>query len=281
MLIVATNAPVSVIAPRGSYSYGRSYGMRRRTRRGLLGAVTPAATDPASAAIAQVFPGGLTAQAVSTGPGGSISQANAQNVVTLIQQAASSRFIPWLPNQPWAFTCGSTTPSQVTAAKVGAVTGSGLKIAAAVDPEPISKGILAIASMFTGIFAGLFKEYHAQRWAAVCAAVPTTNQLLQQIDQGLSSGQMTPAQATSQYQSLQSQFSSAMHVQSYGRPNLVWVFDMAMQVAIAARLLDLQNSVLTGGAAAPWSTAVGKAAAAIGAPPLALLAAAAVALLLL
>jgi len=82
--------------------------------------------------------------------------------------------------------------------------------AAAVDPEPISKTILAGIGKLVGFIGGIFGGHHAaavaREQATLCAAIPATNQALMQIDSDFFSGKITKDQAFSALDDLYQNF---------------------------------------------------------------------------
>ena len=223
--------------------------------RRFLGAAAPA--DPTSAVIAQVCPAGITGGAC----GCSTDSSEWQQVFS---QSVASRFLMWPPpSSKFADCSGVSGPNaDQTASKVigsaGALTATGAIAAgaAAGSAVPVIGTIIgAIGGLLFGIFgASHAKAVQAQN-VALCNGVPQTNSVLQQIDQALAAGQITPAQAASQYAALGSQFTSAMKQgTSYKKCDALYGYNLAMQMVIAARNQDLQNGVLTGGRPAPWAT---------------------------
>ena len=155
---------------------------------------------------------------------------------------------------------GQSNAATDTGASIASGVGGGLKIAATVDPEPISKGILAIVSSVVSLIGGIFGQAHAKAVAGeqadICSAVPALNAALQQIDAGLAAGSITPSQATSAYSQMQSSFKSALSANTtYKLGDALWAFYTAFTVVVQVRNQDLQNGVLTSGAPGPWTAA--------------------------
>jgi len=128
-----------------------------------------------------------------------------------------------------------------------------------------------IVGAIAGLIGGLIASGHAKAVAgeqeAICSAVPAANQALQQIDAGLSNGQLTPSQVPSLYSQLQANFTAALKQgTSYKAGDALWAYNLAMQGVIQARNQDLANGQLTGGGSIP-SGAAAAIGAATGLPP--------------
>lgn len=180
----------------------------------------------------------------------------------MLEQAIAARTLP-LPSMQNASTdcTGYTATSNVTQ-KVGTAVAGGSSIASGIMAASPAAGpfapVVAAIGAVTGLVTGLIGAHHAaavqEQTAAICSAVPQMQAQYAAIDQQLASGQMTPSQAQAAYANLKSQFSSAMKSgTSYKTGDALWSFDMCNQAVIAARLLDLQAGVLTGGGQAPWT----------------------------
>jgi hypothetical protein len=89
--------------------------------------------------------------------------------------------------------------------------GKGLAVAAAYDPEPISKAILGIALSIDKLFTFIF-GHHAQAVALeqkdICIATVNVNNLLDAIDNAFYRGQIPQAQAIQNLENMQ----SALHI---------------------------------------------------------------------
>jgi len=243
-------------------------------RRFLLGQTSPSLlslpTLPTSATVPAPVDATAIAQAICQKngkcPGGSNPFMN--DLIGAIQ----SRFLfAYTPQKSCTATGSSSAATGLMVAS--AASGAAAKVIAMVAPAtgplaPIVAGIAAVTALIGGIVS-----HHAKAVATqddlLCANVPQANQVLQAIDQGLASGSITPAQASQAYQQLASQFLAAMKTDpSYKRGDALWLYAViVLPAVIQARLQDLANGQITGGAEGPWTTAEGQAAASLGTTP--------------
>jgi len=157
-------------------------------------------------------------------------------------------------------------PATAVAAGVAAGVGVG---AAAGSVIPV---VGTIVGAIAGLIAGIFASGHAQavkgEQAALCSAVPSVNAALQQIDSGLASGQITPAQAQSYYSQIGSQFTAALKSgTTYKTGDALWAYNLALTGILYQRNLLLSAGQLVGGGTIP-SGAAAAIGAATGIPPL-------------
>ena len=107
---------------------------------------------------------------------------------------------------------GSVSPGTI-AASVGASIAPRIfsAIAPAAAAGPIGAAVVIGASVI-GLFAALFRpnQYTRDETKALCAAVPAANAVLQQVDQEVQYGTITPQQAVQALQTLLQQFSGAV-----------------------------------------------------------------------
>jgi hypothetical protein len=277
MLIICTAEPLPTPSPRRSLSGPRSHSRRRS----FLGATTPvqaSAPDPTSAVIATVCPAGI----ISKSPCG--FGTDTSEVQQVFQSSVASRMLLWPPpSTKWAncTSAPSQTAAQIT--KIGA-TGAGMTAgiltAAAVSGPlaPIVGAVGAIVGVISGIFA-----HHSQAVAlqssVLCQNVPAANAAFQGIDQQLATGTATPQQAATAYSALASQFTAALRSDpSYKKGDGLDAYNTAMQLVVLARTNDLKAGLLTGGAPAPFASSAAGLATSLGLPPIALWAAAGLAL---
>jgi hypothetical protein len=187
---------------------------------------------------------------------------------SFLDQAISSRFLPDYTSATGA----SSNCAQYSGGTSGTIA-QGLKITSAAGGAVASVAGSAIASgaaigstvpligTIVGVIGGILSTIFAHHAAAVvaqdevlCQAVPQTNSILQQIDQLLASGQLAPADASTAYQQVLTQFSSGVHSDpSFKTGDALYGYLLATQAVIAARVADLQAGVLTGGAPGPWT----------------------------
>lgn len=184
---------------------------------------------------------------------------------SFLDQAISSRFLPAYTSATGAssncsqFSGGaSASISQglnITRAAGGAAAATA--VAAGAAAGSVVPVVGTIVGVISGILANIF-GHHAQavemQDEILCQAVPQTNSMLQQIDQMLASGQMQPADASTAYQTIYSQFAAGVGSDpSFKTGDAMYGYLLALQAVIAARQQDLQNGVLTGGQTAPWA----------------------------
>lgn len=199
------------------------------------------------------------------------SQCNNATFVAFLQQAISARSLPDNPIVGGAGTGSAgcpTTPSSsgaATEAKItalaGAAAGVGLKVTSAIA----STGAIALPSLAIPVagvaiavlttLLGTIFAHHAAAEAAqsnvLCTNVPAANGALSGISQLISSGALSADDAVSAYQSLASEFDSAMRSDpSFKTGDAMWGYDQAMQAVCAQCILDLQASGATTGVAA-------------------------------
>jgi len=112
--------------------------------------------------------------------------------------------------------CSGNGPSVSPMTAITSVaTSAGPKIFAALAPVaaagPIGAAVV-IGAAVIGLFVSIFRpnQYTRDESRILCAAVPAANAVLQQIDQEVQYGTITPAQAVQALNSLLSQFSSAV-----------------------------------------------------------------------
>ena len=136
-------------------------------------------------------------------------------------------------------------PVSTTAVKVAGGITTGLGTAAKVDPEPISKTILGIATFVSGLVGSIFGS-HAKKAAAeqatTCSDIPQLNALIAQTDSDFQAGKLTKAQAIAQLQAglagFEGSFTAGVKVKDnfsgyqVNRPGDV---DLQMQAIIAYR----------------------------------------------
>jgi hypothetical protein len=226
------------------------------------------------------------------------SQCKNTAFVAFLNSAISSRYLPANPIVGGAGTGTAGCPTRVgstgaaTAAKITKVGSSAAGLVGGVT------GALAHAGAFSGIFAtggalsvvpvigviaaaalgvvAAIEVHHAQAEAAqsstLCTNVPVFNALLAQMDQELADGTATAADAQTAYQNMMAQFVSSMKADpSYKTGDAMWGYVQAAQAVLTARIADLQNGQLTGGAPAPFAGTAGTLTSAVGLPPAALL----------
>lgn len=122
----------------------------------------------------------------------------------------------------------------------------------------ITQGLQAIPYVGQALskIAGMIFAHHAQavqlEATVLCENVPRANAFLEQIDQSLAAGQVTPQQASQTYDQIQAEFNAAMESDpSFKAGDALWGFEQAMAACIAARKADLANGLLTNGSAIP------------------------------
>jgi hypothetical protein len=274
-MLIIHNAPFASPSARPGLSGPRLYS-RRRYLSGL-GAAAPtlqtSAPDPTAAVIAQVCPSGITKSPCGFGT-------DTSEVQALFQSSVASRLLLWPPpSAKWAncTNAPSSTASKVTKiASSGAGMTAGILTAAAVSGPfaPIVAGVGAVLGLVSGIFA-----HHSQAVAlqssVLCQNVPAANTALQGIDQELAAGAATPQQAAAAYSTLAQGFTASLRSDpSYKKGDGLDAYNTAMQLVIQARLNDLKAGLLTGGAPAPFAGTAAGLATSLGLPPIALWAAA-------
>lgn len=89
--------------------------------------------------------------------------------------------------------CGANVP--VNLGITGAIGGS-IGVAAAADPEPISKGILSGISTIFGVFGAHHAQAVKTEQATLCDVATTYNGYASAIEQAVASGQLTPEDAS-------------------------------------------------------------------------------------
>lgn len=204
---------------------------------------------------------------------------------TLFDTSIQQRLLMWPPPDANFANC-STAGGATTLQKAATITSAagGITAAGAVAAGAAAGSVVPVVGTIVGIVAGLigsiFGAHHAQAVAAqnnaLCTAVPATNAALQQIDQGLAAGTLTPAQASGYYSQIQSQFTAAMKAgTSYKACDALYAYNLALEMVLAARQQDLAALQTSAGGA---ESLVAAAANATGLPPLALWGAAALAL---
>lgn len=178
-----------------------------------------------------------------------------QELTTAIQ----NRLLQWPPlpqdakcTGPAATSNAALTVTKAASAGVGAAVGA----ASALTSAGIIAGTAAIpivGAIVAPILAivGVIFAHHAQavqmQTTVLCENVPAANAALQQIDQGIAAGTITPAQAISAYSTLQSSFTSAMKSDpSYKTGDALWGYDVMMQAVCAQRALDAQAAAASG-----------------------------------
>lgn len=245
-------------------------------------ATTPAAAATPAAIIAQFCPSGIAKQPC----GCSVDTTSMQ---TLFQNSIQSRLLLWPPPDAKFANC-SAVGGLNTAQKAGTVasaaggittaltSGAAPLIATGAAIPVIGIGVAAIGTLISAIGAHHARAVAAQN-NALCTAVPAVNAALQQIDQELAAGTLTPAQAVSYYGQIQSQFTTTLKAgTSYKQCDALYAYNLALQMVLAARKRDLQTSAT--GAAAGAAGAVAQLATNLGVPPALLWGAAGLALYL-
>lgn len=235
-------------------------------RRRYLGQATaPASID--TSILATLCPSGV---------GKSPCQTKNVNIFTsFLQQAIDSRTLP-LPTQQTASTncsgqataSGAQQAAKITAAAAGVATGvtQSLSTSGAIAAGSAVGTVVPIVGTIVGAIAGLLGgifAHHAQAVAeqsdVLCTNVPAFNAALAAIQQALSVGSITPAQASSDYDSLLSQFQSALKSDpSYKTGDALYGYNLAAQAVVAALKQDLQTAAAaTGGTAGGLSLGAG------------------------
>lgn len=125
---------------------------------------------------------------------------------------------------------------------------------AAIPGGAIAAGVvIAVGAVLTGIaaiFGNHSKAIAAER-GTLCAAVPMANATLQQLDEYLSSGEITAQTAASALQSLQSSFASeTSKISNSSQMNEGAIYNRALKGIVLRRTLDLQAALGAGGAEA-------------------------------
>lgn len=177
-----------------------------------------------------------------------------------LQTCIQTRLLFWPPN-PKNATCqgapASSAASKIT--QIGALAAGGAASVAAIPAVAAALPLLGPAALVAApvlailgtIFANHAKAVQLQT-NVLCENVPAANAALQQIDAGLTSGAVTPAQASSAYSQILSNFQAAMKSDpSYKTGDALWGYNQELQAVIAQRTLDLQSSgsVTTGASA--------------------------------
>lgn len=91
--------------------------------------------------------------------------------------------------------CGSAGIALSGTTQIEAAVGGSLGSAASVDPEPISKGILAGLSAIFGGFTAAHAQAVATEQSTLCKVTTSYNQIAQQLEQAVKTGALTPDQA--------------------------------------------------------------------------------------
>ena len=244
-----------------------------RARRPIFAGLGATATDPTSAILTSLCPSGV-------GKGGCAFESNAAPRVAaleaFLQTAIQTRFIPdpaqtsvaqAILEADASTNCSSyaNQPSHTLATTSSIIgTAGGLTATAAIAAGAAAGSVVPVVGTIVGAIAGiigaLFSGHHAKAVAGeqadICSVIPSANQALAQIDAGLASGQVTPAQASSLYSQLQSQFTAGLKRNTtYKTGDALWAFNLAMQAVLQARARDLQAGVGTGGNPLPSGTA--------------------------
>jgi len=163
-----------------------------------------------------------------------------------------------------------TKAATVTKAVTGLTAAGAVAAGAAVGSVvPVVGTIIgAIAGLIGSLFGGGHAKAVEGEAQDICNQVPGVNQVLEQIDAGLASGQVTASDAASLYSQLQSQFTSALHQNTtYKTGDTLWAFTLALQGIIQARTALLQAGQLVGGGSIPTGAAA-SIGASLGIPPL-------------
>lgn len=133
--------------------------------------------------------------------------------------------------QYWKVTpgdCGSPGTAVLGSAyQIEKGAGTGLATAAMVDPEPISKGILAgVAAIFGG-----FTAHHAaavsSEQSTLCGVTNSFNYVLNQVEQGVMNGQITAVTGASILQQAFGQLQGNLNSIKKGQ-NAAWGYQIAM-----------------------------------------------------
>jgi hypothetical protein len=231
---------------------------------------TPAAS---SAPVSTVTPQGIIAQICTSGVGkGNCQTESVAQFTSFLDSAVSTRFLPAY-TQATGLSNPNACAGQQTGNSLGtaaAITGGAAKIGTAVGTSiATSIGATAAATIIpvVGIIAGLvtsivgiISAHHSQAVAEqdslLCQLVPAINSALSQVDSALAAGTLSPSDASAQYSSMLSQFVSEMKSDpSYKSGDALNGYVIALQCVLAARIQDLNNGVLTGGAPGPWTQA--------------------------
>jgi hypothetical protein len=229
-----------------------------------------------SAIIASICPSG-----VGKSPCTTVSTAQFK---AFLQSAIDARMLPAYTTATGASSASAcsgysnTGSSLITGANVAkASTGAATNITSSLVSSGVidATGALATAIPVVGTIVGLitsvigiFGAHHAaavkDQDAVLCQGVPAVNNVLATIDQGLASGSLATSDASSQYSSLLTQFTAAVKADpSFKMGDALYGYMLALQAVIAARIQDLQNGVLTGGAPIPTASATGSVASSI------------------
>lgn len=236
-------------------------GMRPRGFLGFLSAAAVVSTQPAGSSASTVDPVAITASLCAGSKGCN------PTFIQTCQQAIAARFLPAYTTATGASNAnacaGVSTNSETKGLSIGSsvagsalsTTGAALSIAGlATTAIPIVGAIVGAITSVVSIIVGHHSAAVKEQDSLLCQVVPATNSLLQQIDQALASGQLTPDQAETQYSSFLSQFMAELKTDSsYKTGDALWGYGLMLQGIITARNQDLQNGVLTGGAAGPWT----------------------------
>jgi hypothetical protein len=163
---------------------------------------------------------------------------NADQLTATIGKAATS-------------TAAGVTGSLVATGAIAA--GSALAVAV-----PVIGTVIGLITTIVGIIGAHHAQAVATQDELLCQLVPAVNNAWQTIDAGLAAGSITPAQASSSYSSLQTQFTSGVQSDpSYKPVDALYAYNRMVIAITSARNSDLSNGLLTGGAPGPWTAAGG------------------------
>lgn len=100
------------------------------------------------------------------------------------------------------------------AAALGGKVASQIYVAAAADPEPVTKAIIAGIGLAVSFIGGFFARHHAQAVAReqtdICAGSVRINYLLQQVDQDFLSGKVSASDAGQALANIRAAFEQAV-----------------------------------------------------------------------
>lgn len=206
--------------------------------------------------IAQICPQGIT-------KGSCGCTVDTANVQTLFNNSIASLYLQWPPPDPSWAVCSQSNVSggdatiAGSAAKAAGTITTGAAIAAGAAAGSVVPVVGTIVGAIGGLIASIFGGSHAKAVAAqnnaLCTAVPAANAALQAIDQGLSTGAYSAAQASAAYAQIGSQFTAAMKAgTSYKQCDALYAYNLAMQMVLAARNAALSSGAIgTAGSASP------------------------------
>lgn len=272
MIVIATpQARLYLTPPNSSARRGSSPGARsprlRRRRQTMMGQLGQSSANPYNAAQ-------IVAQLCGSSPNYCTwkSGANKQgNLQAFLNEALSTLYLPDPTSSATAqgifdasFNCatgavnpgtsGISTAAGVTKmAATGTAAGAMIAGAAAGSVVPVVGTIVgAIAGLIGALFGGGHAAAVQGEATDICSQVPAANQVLAQIDAGLSSGQIQPSEAQTLYSQLQSQFSTALHKNTtFKTGDTLWAFTLALGGIIQARTALLNAGMLVGGGKIP------------------------------